>query len=51
MLTLDSTVLHAEELGLVVTRDCGVRVHVTWEHGQLLGQVIDLHCFFAFLLI
>ena len=51
MLTLDSTVLHSEELGLVITRDCGVRVHVAREHGQRLGQVIDLHCFFAFLLI
>ena len=43
VLTLNSTVFHTEELSLVVTRDCGVRVDVAWKHGQFLGHVIDLH--------
>jgi hypothetical protein len=45
-LTADGAVLDAEELGLVVPRDCGVRVHVAWQHRQVLGHVRSSHPFF-----
>ena len=45
-LTLNGTVLDTKELSLVVTRDCGVRVDVSWQHGQLLGQIVYLHLLF-----
>ena len=45
LLTCDDSVLEAEQLGFVVTRDCGVRGHVAWQVGQSLGQVLGEHCF------
>ena len=46
-LTLDCAVLDTEELSLVVTRDCGVRVNVAWQHRQFLGQIVHLHAHFS----
>lgn len=45
-LTLNGTVFDAEELGLVITSDCGVRVHVSWQHGQAAWHVRHFHPFF-----
>ena len=45
-LTDDGVVLDAEQLGLVVSRDCGVRVHVSGQHGQAGGHIRSLHPFF-----
>jgi len=45
-LTCDGSVLKAEQLGLVVTRDCGVRVHVAWQVWQAFGQIRGLHVLF-----
>jgi len=46
LLTANSAVLDAEKLSLVVTRDCGVRVHVSWQHWQASGHVRLSHPFF-----
>ena len=45
-LTANRVVLDAEELGLVVARDCGVRIHITGQHGQLSGEILRLHVLF-----
>ena len=45
-LTDDGVVLDAEQLGLVVSRDCGVRIHVSGQHGQAGGHIRSLHPFF-----
>ena len=45
-LTHDSSVLDSEQLGLVVARDCGVRVDISRQHGQAGGQVSGFHPFF-----
>ena len=45
-LTLNSTILDTEKLSLVVSRDCGVRVNVAWQHRQFLGQIVHLHVLF-----
>ena len=45
-LTDDGVVLDAEQLGLVIPRDCGVRVHVSGQHGQAGGHIRSLHPFF-----
>ena len=54
ILTLNWSVDVVEELGLVVTCDCGVRIHISWQIRQLVGQVSRSHllrsCLF-FLLI
>ena len=42
-LTSDGAVLNTEKLGFVVSRDCGVRVDITGEHGKLGGEVSSLH--------
>jgi len=43
VLTSDSSVLEAKELGLVITRDCGVGVHISGQERQVLGQVSSCH--------
>ena len=43
LLTTDGVVLDAEKLTLVVSRDSGVRVHITWEHGQVARQICTFH--------
>ena len=43
VLTDLSLVSDSEELGLVVTRDSGVGVGVSWKEGQLFGHIVGLH--------
>ena len=50
-LTDDGVVLDAEQLGLVVSRDCGVRIHVSGQHGQAGGHIRSLHPFFFWVLL
>ena len=45
VLTADGSIFDVEELGLVVARDCGISVHIAWEHGEAGGQVSG-HAFF-----
>ena len=45
-LTANRVVLDAEELGLVVARDCGVRIHITGQHGQAGREISRPHPFF-----
>ena len=40
LLTADGAILDTEELGFVIARDCGVRVDISWQHGQAGGQII-----------
>jgi hypothetical protein len=42
-LTSDDTVLDAEKLGLVVARDCGVRVLISWQERQVLWHFCCCH--------
>ena len=50
-LTADGAIPHAEELGLMVARDCGVSVHVSGEHGQRARHSFTSHSsFFEFVL-
>ena len=44
-LTDDGVVLDAEQLGLVVSCDCGVCVHISGQHGQAGGHIRSLHPF------
>lgn len=46
VLTADGSIFDVEELGLVVARDCGVRVLISWQHGQVSGQVGRSHSVF-----
>ena len=46
LLTDDGVVLDAEQLGLVVSRDCGVCVNISGQHGQAGGHIRSLHPFF-----
>jgi len=45
-LFLNSTILDAKKLSLVVSRDCGVRVNVAWQHRQFLWKIVHLHVLF-----
>jgi len=41
----DGVVLDAEQLGLVISCDCGVCVHISGQHGQAGGHIRSLHPF------
>lgn len=46
VLTHNGAVLNAQKLGLVVTRDSGIGVNVSGEHGKLPGEILRLHVLF-----
>jgi len=40
---LDNAVLDTEELGLVVTGDGGIRIHISGQEWQILGKISGCH--------
>jgi len=42
----NGAVLNAQKLGFVVTRDSGIGVNVSGEHGKLPGEILRLHVLF-----
>ena len=44
-LTADGAIFDAQELGLMVARDCGVSVHIAGKHGQSARHIYTSHPF------